>query len=89
MNRILEIYSRRMMEEPLDLREFLNELMNGVHGNFSRAEILEFLELLRDRIISNIHLKASEDPRFSQDAKRVVKETEDFIDSLKEILDEN
>ena len=89
MNRILQIYSMRMMEEPLDLAKFLKEIKSGIHGYFKREEIIEFLDMMRKSIISNIHLKAQEDPKFSQGASKAILETEKFINSFKEFVNED
>jgi len=85
MSRLSDLYLELVQEEgPIELEAFLERIKQGQHGEFSPAEIEEFIDETLSAMIDNIRIKASEAPYLEEMREEVEAETYARIKRLKE-----
>lgn len=65
MKDLHELYWELHGFEGLDLEVFLQSVKNKEHGEYTSAQIKEFLLRLEEQTIENIETKAAEAPQFA------------------------
>lgn len=85
MERLTERYWQVFQDEgPIELEEFLEQVSEGKHGEFSPREIRDFLDEVLQTMLANIQLKASEGPAYESMRAEIEARTEERIQRLKE-----
>lgn len=79
--RLWELYDTVCQDEYRPLDEFIERLLGGEWGPFPKDDVLQLLQELEGRVLSNIQVKASEGPRYAEMADEVAERThEEFTD---------
>lgn len=84
--KLYEAYIYRMMEEPVDLEKFVEEIKRGDYGHFKREEIVEFLYFVEEQIIKNIYAKSVEIHFGTGEVEEAIERTRRRIKKLVEEL---
>jgi hypothetical protein len=79
--RLWELYGTVCQDEGRPLGEFIDRLLGGEWGGFSKDDVLELLGELEARVLSNIQIKTTEGPWYAQMAEAVAERThEEFAE---------
>lgn len=85
MTRLYEVYLEYVQEEgPIELEPFLEQVVQGKHGEFSPEEIDDFIDETLGAMIDNIRVKAGEAPHLEAMREDVENETFARMKQLKE-----
>lgn len=85
MSSLNEIYWETFQEDgPIELEDFLDQVVAGKHGTFTRKEILDFIDEVLGTMLANIELKASEGPQYEAMRDEALLRTEEQMERLKE-----
>ena len=78
----MDVYWDAMMEEPVELPEFMERVGSGRYGSFSADEIAEFLRECERDILGNIETKAGAMPNLDEFVEERITETRRMIADL-------
>lgn len=77
-----DVYFERMTTEPVGLKEFMEEVVRGRYGEFTKDEIKSFLLEIEQVYIENIYLKSQEVPFLQDQVDERIEETRTMIQEL-------
>ncbi len=80
--RLWELYQRVCQEEVRPLDEFVDRLLAGEWGTFTKEDVLELLHEIEGQMLSNIQVKAMEGPQFAGMADEVSEQTQKELEEL-------
>lgn len=76
------VYEEHCAFAGVPIQDFIRELAQGTHGEFSSDDIVALLERLQSAVIENIELMASTDPRLAEMAEERKEEQTAFYREL-------
>lgn len=82
MSKLMEVYWEVMMDEPMDLPRFMEQVAEGRHGSFPPEEIADFLREVERDILGNIQTKAGSSPGLDAFVDDRIEETRQMIADL-------
>lgn len=71
-------------EGPIELEAFLDQVAEGKHGEYSKEEILDFIDEMLGAMLHNIELKATEGPQYEAMREFAIRQTEEQMERLKQ-----
>jgi hypothetical protein len=84
--RLWELYETVCQDEYRPLGEFVDRLLAGEWGPFPKDDVLQLLQELEGRVLSNIQVKATEGPRYAEIADEVAERThQEFADLVTKV----
>jgi uncharacterized protein YqfB (UPF0267 family) len=77
-----DAYEQVCMVEMRPLPEMVDRLRSSEFGRFTRDDVLAFLSQIRDNVLANIQVKASEHPTYAERAEEAAAEQERMFEQL-------
>jgi len=84
MQPLVERYWSTFEEEgPIELEAFLDQVAAGKHGEYTRQDILDFIDEMHGAMLANIELKATEGPQYEAMREFAIRQTEEQMERLR------
>ncbi len=85
MQSLVDRYWSTFEEEgPIELEAFLEQVAEGKHGEYTKKEILDFIDEMLGAMLANIDLKATEGPQYEAMRDFAIRQTEEQMERLRE-----